>query len=274
METFVRTAIVTGANRGVGRGIAKQLVLLGYRTILTSRDELKGKLTVNELKEEIGTKLASNLVYHQLDVTDTESVKRLYDFVMDGYEAADILVNNAAVLLDQFGRIIQTPLETYQITMATNVYGPLLMCQTFLPMMMKRNYGRVVNVSSGAGQVENMVNDMTAYRLSKLALNGLTLMLADSVKGTNVLINAGCPGWVRTEMGSPDAPRSIEEGAKGIVWLATLPDDGPHGGFFRDGQLILVNIPPNNRVNDFKVSTNVPDRYSKIANPQVYARRY
>src|SRR6266498_1362976 len=238
METFVRTAIVTGANRGVGRGIAKQLVLLGYRTILTSRDELKGKLTVNELKEEIGTKLASNLVYHQLDVTDTESVKRLYDFVMDGYEAADILVNNAAVLLDQFGRIIQTPLETYQITMATNVYGPLLMCQTFLPMMMKRNYGRVVNVSSGAGQVENMVNDMTAYRLSKLALNGLTLMLADSVKGTNVLINAGCPGWVRTEMGSPDAPRSIEEGAKGIVWLATLPDDGPHGGFFRDGQLI------------------------------------
>lgn len=101
METLVRTAIVTGANRGVGRGIAKLLVLLGYRTILASRDELKGKLTVNELKEEIGTRLSGNLVYHQLDVTDIESVKRLYDFVINEYGAADILVNNAAVLLDR-----------------------------------------------------------------------------------------------------------------------------------------------------------------------------
>jgi NAD(P)-dependent dehydrogenase (short-subunit alcohol dehydrogenase family) len=234
----MHTAIVTGANRGVGRGVAKQLALLGYRIILTSRNAIKGKLTVNELKQEIGNKLAGDLVYHQLDVTDTESVQRLYDFVMDEYEAADILVNNAAVLLDQFGRVIQTPMDTYLTTMATNVYGPLLLCQTFMPMMIKRNFGRVVNVSSGAGQVENMVNDMSAYRLSKIALNGLTLMLADSVKGTNVLINAGCPGWVRTEMGSPNAPRSIEEGADGIVWLATLPDGGPHGGFFRDGQLI------------------------------------
>jgi NAD(P)-dependent dehydrogenase (short-subunit alcohol dehydrogenase family) len=234
----MHTAIVTGANRGVGRGVAKQLALLGYRTILTSRDELKGKLTVNELKQEIGAELAGDLIYHQLDVTDTESVNRLCGFVIDEFEAADILVNNAAMLLDQFGRIVQTPLDIYRTTIATNVYGPLLLCQTFIPMMIKRNYGRVVNVSSGAGQVENMVNDMPAYRLSKIALNGLTLMLADSVKGTNVLINAGCPGWVRTEMGSPNAPRSIEEGADGIVWLATLPDGGPHGGFFRDGQLI------------------------------------
>jgi NAD(P)-dependent dehydrogenase (short-subunit alcohol dehydrogenase family) len=234
----MHTAIVTGANRGVGRGVAKQLAILGYRTILTSRDELKGKQAVNELKKEIGAELAGNFVYHQLDVTDAESIERLYNFVTDTYEAADILVNNAAVLLDQFGRIIQTPLDIFRATMATNVYGPLLLCQTFLPMMVKRNYGRIVNVSSGAGQVENMVNDMTAYRLSKIALNGLTLMLAESVKGTNVLINAGCPGWVRTEMGSPDAPRSIDEGAEGIVWLATLPDGGPHGGFFRDGQLI------------------------------------
>ena len=234
----MQTAIVTGANRGVGRGVAKQLVLRGYRIILTSRDECKGKLTVNELKEEIGTELAGNLIYHQLDVTDTESIKGFYDFVIDKYEAADILVNNAAVLLDQFGRIIQTPLDIFRTTMATNVYGPLLLCQTFIPMMIKRNYGRIVNVSSGAGQIEDMINDMPAYRLSKIALNGLTLMLADSVKGTNVLVNAGCPGWVRTEMGSPNAPRSIEEGAEGIVWLATLPDGGPHGGFFRDGQLL------------------------------------
>jgi NAD(P)-dependent dehydrogenase (short-subunit alcohol dehydrogenase family) len=234
----MHTAIVTGANRGVGRGVAKQLALLGYQTILTSRHELKGQLTVNELKKEIGAEAAGNLIYHQLDVTHAESIKRLYNFVTHKYEAADILINNAAVLLDQFGRISQTPLDIYRSTMATNVFGPLLLCQTFIPMMLKRNYGRIVNVSSGAGQIENMVDDMPAYRLSKIALNGLTLILAESVKGTNVLVNAGCPGWVRTEMGSPDAPRSIEEGAEGIVWLATLPDGGPHGGFFRDKQLL------------------------------------
>jgi NAD(P)-dependent dehydrogenase (short-subunit alcohol dehydrogenase family) len=100
--------------------------------------------------------------------------------------------------------------------------------------MLERGYGRVVNVSSGAGQMDDMVDDMTAYRLSKLALNGLTRILANSLRGTNVLVNAACPGWLRTDMGSPNAPRSVEEGAEGIVWLAMLPDGGPQGGFFRD----------------------------------------
>ena len=234
----MRTAIVTGANRGVGLGIVKQLATLGYRTILTSRDERQGQQTLAEIKTELGTGLAGELVYHQLDVTDAESIHRLYAFVVNEYGTADVLVNNAAVLLDQCGRILQTPLKIFRATLETNLYGPLLLCQTFLPLMLERNYGRVVNVSSGAGQIGEMVNDMTAYRLSKIALNGLTLMLADSVKGTNVLVNAGCPGWVRTEMGSPEAPRSIEEGAESIVWLATLPEDGPHGGFFRDGKLL------------------------------------
>ncbi len=234
----MRTAIVTGANRGVGREVARQLALLGYRVILTSRDELKGKQTITELKQEIGAKIPGNFVYHQLDVTSYESIRRLYAFVVSEYTAADVLVNNAAVLLDQYGRLLQTPLDVYHMTMETNLYGPMMLCQMFIPIMLERNYGRVVNVSSGAGQVQNMINDMTAYRLSKLALNGLTLMLANSVEGTNVLVNAGCPGWVRTEMGSPNAPRSAEEGAKGIVWLATLPDGGPRGSFFRDRQLI------------------------------------
>ena len=234
----MRTAIVTGANRGVGRGVAKRLASLGYRVVLTSRDEPKGKSSLDELKQELGTQMTGELVYHQLDVTDHESIKSLYNFVTSEYEAADILVNNAAVLLDQDGRVFQIPIDTFRTTLETNVYAPLLLCRTFVPLMIKRNYGRVVNVSSGAGQIEDMVDDMPAYRLSKIALNGLTRMLADSVRGTNVLINAGCPGWVRTEMGSPNAPRSIEEGAEGIVWLATLPDGGPHGGFFRDGQQI------------------------------------
>jgi NAD(P)-dependent dehydrogenase (short-subunit alcohol dehydrogenase family) len=235
----MRTAIVTGANRGVGRGVAGQLALRGYRTILTSRDQRKGKQTLDELRREIGASLAGGaeageFVYHPLDVTDAGSIKRLYDFVTSEYGAADVLVNNAAVLLDDHGRVLQIPIDIYRTTIETNVYGPLLLCQTFIPPMIKRKYGRVVNVSSGAGQGDSMVDDMPAYRLSKIALNGLTRMLADSLKGTNVLVNAACPGWVRTDMGSPHAPRSIEQGAEGIVWLATLPDGGPQGGFFRD----------------------------------------
>ncbi len=232
----MRTAIVTGANRGVGREIARQLALLGYRVVFTSRDESKGKQAIAALKQEIGSKLPCDLIYHQLDVTDSKSIKRLQRFVVSEYGTVDALVNNAAILPDQFGRLLQTSPDIYRVTMETNLYGPLILCQTFIPMMLEQNYGRVVNVSSGAGQVENMVNDMTAYRLSKLALNGLTLILADSLRGTNVLVNAGCPGWVRTDMGSPSAPRSAEEGAAGIVWLATLPEGGPQGGFFRDRQ--------------------------------------
>ena len=234
----MRTAIVTGANRGIGREIARQLVLRSYRVIFTSRDQLKGKQAVDGLKRELGAKMPGDLIYHQLDVTDGESISRLYDDVTSEYLAADVLVNNAAVLLDQDGRLLQTPVDIYRLMMETNVYGPLRLCQTFMPMMLERNYGRVVNVSSGSGQIENMLDDMTAYRLSKMALNGLTLMLADSVKGMNVLVNAGCPGWVRTDMGGPEASRSVEQGADGLVWLATLPDGGPQGGFFRDKQPI------------------------------------
>jgi NAD(P)-dependent dehydrogenase (short-subunit alcohol dehydrogenase family) len=117
--------------------------------------------------------------------------------------------------------------------METNFFGPLALRQAFIPLMIQQNYGRVVNVSSGAGQLESMVPNTPSYRLSKLALNGLTLMLAARVRNSNVLINAVCPGWVRTDMGGPHAPVSMEAGSDTIVWLATLPDGGPRGGFFR-----------------------------------------
>ena len=129
----MRTAIVTGANRGVGRGVAKRLAQLGYRTICTSRDEGKGKRTVDEIIREIGAKIAGDLAVHQLDVTDPDSIRRLYDFVMSDYGAADVLVNNAAVLIDRNCRVLQTSVETYRTTMETNVYGALLLCQMFIP---------------------------------------------------------------------------------------------------------------------------------------------
>jgi NAD(P)-dependent dehydrogenase (short-subunit alcohol dehydrogenase family) len=162
----------------------------------------------------------------------------LRDYVISQFGAADILVNNAAILPDPYGPILKVNARKFRTAFETNTLGPLMLCQAFIPMMCKQNYGRVVNVSSGAGHIENMVNDMPAYRMSKIALNGLTRMLARSVKETNVLVNAACPGWVRSDMGGPSADRSLAEGAQGIVWLATLPDGAPSGGFFRDRQPI------------------------------------
>ncbi len=227
--TFKRTAIVTGANRGIGLEVCRQLARLGYRIILTSREEAKGLEVVESLLAGGG-----EILHHQLDVTDQGSILRLRDFVVSRFSAADVLVNNAAILPDPFGRVLKVDPGKFRSALETNTFGPLMLCQAFIPMMRARNYGRVVNVSSGAGQIRNMVNDMPAYRLSKIALNGLTLILARSVRKTNVLVNAACPGWVRTDMGGPEADRSLEEGADGIVWLATLPDGGPNGGFFRD----------------------------------------
>jgi NAD(P)-dependent dehydrogenase (short-subunit alcohol dehydrogenase family) len=231
--TTKRTAVVTGANRGIGLEICRQLANLSLRVILTSRTDVEGLAAVAALQDN-----SREILYHQLDVTDQESVLHLADYVISQFGAADILVNNAAILPDPYGRILKVNASKFRTAFETNTLGPLMLCQAFIPMMRKQNYGRVVNVSSGAGQIENMLNDMPAYRMSKIALNGLTLMLARSIKGTNVLVNAACPGWVRSDMGGPSADRSLAEGAEGIVWLATLPDGGPSGGFFRDRQPI------------------------------------
>jgi NAD(P)-dependent dehydrogenase (short-subunit alcohol dehydrogenase family) len=226
-------AIVTGANRGLGLETCRQLACLGHHVILTSRDPVQGQAAAGQL-----ARLGGDVVYHQLDVTDPDSIVRLRAFVERHYGAPDALINNAAILIDLMGRVLDVEVSRYRQTMEANTFGPLMVCQAFIPLMLRQNYGRVVNVSSGAGQIESMVNDMPAYRLSKIALNGLTRILADSLQGTNVLVNAACPGWVRTDMGGPEADLSVEEGADGIVWLATLPDGGPQGGFFRHRQPI------------------------------------
>jgi NAD(P)-dependent dehydrogenase (short-subunit alcohol dehydrogenase family) len=233
LEAPRKTALVTGANRGIGLETCRQLARLGYRVILTSRDEAKGLKALKALSTEAG-----EILYHRLDVTDQESIQSLKEFVVSWFGAVDVLINNAAILPDQFGRVLKVDVDRFRAALETNTLGPLRLCQAFIPLMRSQNFGRVVNVSSGAGQIRNMVNDMPAYRLSKIALNGLTLILAKSVKGYNVLVNAACPGWVRSDMGGPKAERNLEHGADGIVWLATLPDGGPSGGFFRDRQPI------------------------------------
>ena len=222
-------ALVSGANRGLGLETSRQLLGRGYRVILTSRDAAKGEAAAKALAAH------GDVRYHPLDVADRGSVTVLRAYVERAVGRLDALVNNAGVYLEGSQGILAVAEEAFLATLSTNTFGPLWLCRAFLPMMQAQGYGRVVNVSSGMGQMGDLNDYGAAYRVSKLALNGITRILADAVQGSNVLVNAVCPGWVRTEMGGPGASRSLEQGASGIVWAATLPDGGPSGGFFRDG---------------------------------------
>ncbi len=217
-----RVALITGANRGIGFAAAKALLARGYRVILSGRD----RSAVERAAAEIG---AEPLV---LDVTRAEDAEAALAFVRERFGRLDALINNAGVLLDEGVRGLEVPLEAVARTFETNVYGALRLAQAFAPMMVERRYGRIVNVSSIMGSLAHAGPGYLAYRSSKAALNMITRVLAAELKGTGVLVNAVHPGWVRTRMGGPAAPLSPEEGARALVWAATLPDDGPTGGFF------------------------------------------
>ncbi|MEW5890116.1 MAG: SDR family oxidoreductase [Pseudomonadota bacterium] len=232
--TQPRIAVVTGANRGIGREIARQLAACGLTVVLTSRDPARGRAAAEALARDYPT-----LLYHPLDVTKQHSVDALRDWLQSHLGRADVLVNNAGVMLDGGGRrIADLSLDVLQATLEVNLYGALRVTQALLPMMRRHRYGRIVNLSSGLGQLADMGSGTPAYRISKTALNAFTRILAAELEGTNIKVNSLCPGWVRTDLGGPNAPRSVEEGADTAVWLATLPDKGPSGGFFRDRKRI------------------------------------
>ncbi len=231
-------AVVTGANRGLGLETARQLAHAGIRVVMSSRSADSGEAACERLALE-----GLDVLYHPLDVTSEAAIAVLGEFVRSRYGRIDILVNNAGVLLDGHGledtvgsSVFAASLETLRTTMETNVYGPLALAQELVPLMRSRGYGRIVNVSSGMGQLAEMGGHWPAYRISKAALNALTRILAAETAGHGILVNAVSPGWVRTDMGGPEAERSVEDAAAGVVWAATLPSDGPSGGFFRDGQ--------------------------------------
>ena len=231
-----RIAVVTGGNRGIGFEICRQLAQKGIRVILTSRDEAKGLDACKKLElEELSVR------YFPLDVIHAVDINRLWGFLQKEFGRCDILVNNAGVFLDKkgphdsaFPSIFNASTETIRQTMETNVYGPLLLCQAIIPLMRKNNYGRIINMSSGLGQLSEMNGGYPAYRMSKTCLNVLTRVLNDETQGTNILVNSACPGWVKTDMGGSGATRSVQDGADTAVWLATLPNGGPRGKFFRD----------------------------------------
>ncbi len=231
---MTRIALVTGANRGIGFEICRQLAELDIQVILTSRNGERGQAAVVELAND-----GYNVAYHQLDVSNTTSITNLKTWVQQEYGRLDILINNAAIYPDEGRRALDIEPDIVQETFVTNTLGPLMLCQAFLPMMITQKYGRVINISSEMGSLHNMSGGTPSYRISKAALNAMTRILASELRGQrNIKINAMCPGWVRTEMGGSSAPRSVEQGADTAVWLATLPENGPTNGFFQDRQPI------------------------------------
>jgi NAD(P)-dependent dehydrogenase (short-subunit alcohol dehydrogenase family) len=221
-----RVALVSGGNRGIGLEIVRQLAGRGITVILGSRDEESGRAAAEGLSGDV--------VVRQLDVTDEGSVARLASFVEDDFGRLDILVNNAGISNDDGQRGMNADLDRVRDALEANLFGAWRLCETAIPLMQRHGYGRIVNVSSGMGALEDMGGGSPGYRVSKTALNALTRILASELRGSGILVNSVCPGWVQTDMGSPRAPRPVEEGADTPVWAATLPKGGPTGGFFRD----------------------------------------
>jgi NAD(P)-dependent dehydrogenase (short-subunit alcohol dehydrogenase family) len=220
-------AVVTGANRGIGYEVTRQLAARDHLVVLGSRDPSKGERAAAEIGLD-------GVVARQLDVSDDESVLDATRWVEDSYGRADVLVNNAAILYDTSNRAVDVPLEVIREALETNLFGAWRMAQALLPMLLRSPRPRIVNVSSGGGSLASMGGGTPAYSVSKASLNALTRLLAGELAG-RVLVNSVCPGWVATDMGGP-AGRPVEQGAAGVVWAATLPDGGPSGGFFRDGR--------------------------------------
>jgi NAD(P)-dependent dehydrogenase (short-subunit alcohol dehydrogenase family) len=229
-----RVAVVTGANRGIGFEIVRQLARQGLQVILTSRDAKKGLHAQKALAKE-----GLEVIHRQLDVTRRSSAATLAKYIEREHGRLDVLVNNAGILLGKYETSVLDEKEgLFRDTLETNFYGALRVSQALVPLMQRHGYGRVVNLSSGLGQLDDMGDGVAAYRVSKTALNALTRMLAAATANENILVNSMCPGWVRTDMGGPTASRSVEKGAETAVWLAMLPDRGPTGGFFRDKKRI------------------------------------
>lgn len=229
-KSDTKVALVTGAYRGLGLQTARELARLGYRVILTARSLDKAKAAAAELKAE---GLAADP--QRLDVTSEADIAALFASIEKQYGRLDVLVNNAAIFTRGESAVDKVAMGDVRDSLEANSIAALRLAQAALPLMRRQKYGRIVNVSSGMGQLSHMAADNFPYRISKTALNAVSFALADAVKKDgDIKVNAVCPGWVRTEMGGPDAHRSLEEGAKGIVDLCVLGPDGPSGGYFRD----------------------------------------
>jgi NAD(P)-dependent dehydrogenase (short-subunit alcohol dehydrogenase family) len=236
-----KVALVTGANKGIGFEIARQLAQLEITVLIGARDQDRG-ISASEQLQSAG--LDTHFIH--VDVVRATSIEAAIGKIRDEFKRLDILVNNAGIQIDTESGILELDPVIFQNTLETNALGPLLMAQATVPIMKVNGFGRIVNLVSTLGSLAEIASPDSpynsvlspAYRLSKTLLNGITVLLAKELRGSNILVNSVCPGWVRTDMGGDAAPLTPEQGADTPVWLATLPDDGPTGGFFRERQPI------------------------------------
>jgi NAD(P)-dependent dehydrogenase (short-subunit alcohol dehydrogenase family) len=226
----VRSAVVTGGNRGIGLEVGRQLARDGFEVILGSRDPAKGAQAVERLRAE---GLSARAL--ALDIADPQSVADFGAELEREHDRLDVLVNNAAAFYDTWESGVGADLDVVRDAFETNVLGAWRTTQACLPLLRRSESARIVNVSSGAGALTDMGAGSPAYRVSKTALNALTRILAAELRGDRILVNSVCPGWVATDMGGPGG-RPVEDGAASVLWAVRIPDDGPTGGFFRDGR--------------------------------------
>ncbi len=226
-----KIALISGANRGIGLEIGKQLLEIGWNVVFTARNMAEGRPLVNKIREEW-----KSAWYHQLDVTDEQSISDLADYVQETCGRLDVLINNAGIMIAENHRAMDMALEDLHKTMATNLYGPLMLTRAMVPFFKDSKDARVINVSSRMGQLSGMGGGHAAYRISKAALNALTVVMARELEG-GIKVNSICPGWVRTDMGGPDAEKSVQEGADTAVWLATA-NNIENGKFYADRKVI------------------------------------
>jgi NAD(P)-dependent dehydrogenase (short-subunit alcohol dehydrogenase family) len=227
-----KIALVTGANRGIGRAVAAGLARRGCLVLVTSRSEA-GKEVARAILAGGG-----NAHYFQLDVADPASIKAVAQEIDQTFGRIDILINNAGIHYDTFQNTITADFAIVEEAWQVNTLGPWRMTKAAYPLLRRSAGARVVNVSSSSGSFADSWPGTPAYSVTKAALNMLTMKMAADLKGDGILVNAVCRGWVRTDLGGAEAPRSPEEGAASVLWPAFLPDDGPTGGFFRDGEPI------------------------------------
>jgi NAD(P)-dependent dehydrogenase (short-subunit alcohol dehydrogenase family) len=225
-EGVRRVALVTGANRGIGLEVCRQLGgRKNWRVFLGAREYEKG--------DQAARRLGGDVSAVALDVNDPDAPLRLAAAI----GPVDVLINNAGVHYDTWETALNADWRIVREAFETNLFGAWRMAQAFAPEMRARGWGRIVNVSSGAGSLASMGAGTPAYSTSKAALNALTRVLAGDLAGSGVLVNAVCPGWVATDMGGAGG-RPVAEGAKSVLMGVDLPDSGPTGGFFRDGQAV------------------------------------
>jgi len=224
-----RVALVSGANRGIGREVVSLLATRGMAVALGARELRAGEEAAARLQRK-----RLDVRPYQLDVTDPVSVEAVAHRLEGEFGRLDVLVNNAGIYPE--GDAASMDMDVAERCWQTNALGAWRLAVATIPLMRRHGWGRIVNVSSEAGSLGSMSAFMAAYNVSKAALNAITRVLAADLRGSGILVNSVCPGWVATEMGGRGAPRSPEQGAAAVLWGVLLPDDGPTGGFYRDGR--------------------------------------